>query len=152
MCGMHDPFALAPPPTTPSPPCVRVRAIAHHADVDCLAVLLADGSAALCHTDAAEASALGTFQVAAWLLGAGAGACVAAVSAHAQMLAVGCTDGVTHLWTLGGDWAAAPARELSLSNWGYRVEHTGAVAALDWAPDGTVRGLSDAHILHEKLW
>lgn len=154
----YDPFAVAPPP--PLPPSERahsshrtsaeasesaakpvpIASIVHHPACDSAVVILRDGTAALCLSDANEASALSSLQATRWLLPSSGGASCGAISAQAHMLALGCADGVLRLWTLGGGTSGeeGPTRELSLTDWGYGPAETGGVACVAWTPDGEV--------------
>ena len=128
----------APPPHSPG----EVRAIVHHPDCSVAALLFASGAVAACVADAAEPSTLGTFEVERWLVPPGGGACCGALSATAQMLAIGRHDGSVALWSCLGDWHAAPQRVLSLQDWAYGPEDTGAVSVIDWTDDGQARDCS----------
>jgi WD40 repeat protein len=146
--GTFNPFESVSPRGSNVTACTRIASIAHHTACSCSAILLEDGSVAMCMTDASESYGLAAFEIGEWLLEPSARATHAALSAQAQMLAVGCHDGVTRLWDCAGSWQDGPLRELSLGDWGYDIEHTGAVASIDWTPDGLV---CSARFLHVRL-
>eukprot|EP00955_Chlamydomonas_euryale_P088382 364373-Chlamydomonas_euryale.AAC.1 len=143
--------AGATPPVADIHYCERSRA---------LALVLADGSAALC-SGIGDAGPLDGLSLSHWL--------VAPPERHAtcarigwvpQLVAVGCSDGDVALFRLHRLHSAAsapagplgcggvasgqqPVRVLSLEPWGHRLEQTGGVAAVEWAPDG--RALAVGH-------
>jgi hypothetical protein len=116
-----------------------ITALVHRRGCETCAILLSDGSAALCLTDGFETASAGSIEVSSWLLGPGDGAVCGAISAQAQMVAVGCTDGVLRLWGCASDLAQGPQRQLSLVDWGHGPEATGRVACVAWTQDGQVR-------------
>ena len=144
-----DPFQAVAAPRQPADTSSRsaqqenaqadIVAVAHDADCSTLALLLANGAAALCCADALGNSALASIELAAWLVSPGGGATCCAVSARASMVAVGCSDGVLRLWNCANVSAGMEARELSLADWGYGPEGTGSVGCIAWTQDGQVR-------------
>jgi hypothetical protein len=111
--------------------------ILHQADFPDTALILSDGSVAHCLSDAASQSPLSGAAHTEWLLPPGGGACCGAISARAQKLAIGCSDGVIRLWSLGAHRSDS-CQELSLADWGHSVESTGAVQCIVWSTDSEV--------------
>ncbi|KAL8138535.1 hypothetical protein V2J09_004536, partial [Rumex salicifolius] len=66
------------------------------------------------------------------LLGRSDAVCTS-ISPNQQILAVGTRRGVTELYDLVE--SASPIRSVSLYDWGYSVEDTGAVNCISWTPD-----------------
>ena len=114
-----------------------------------LAAVLADGSVAMLSAPEGDLLPLSQLEFSHWLCGPGVGAVAAAVSAHAQLVAVGSRSGDVHLYALPATstgsshlsiQGAAPCapllRSLCLDHWGHKPSELGAVSALQWAPDG----------------
>lgn len=111
--------------------------ILHERNCPDTAVILSDGSAALYLSDAGSQCPLSGATHAQQLLPPGGGAVCGAISVRAQKLAIGCTDGIARLWTLGGG-VAEGFQMFSLADWGHTVESTGAVQCIVWSPDSEV--------------
>lgn len=130
----------------------HIREILHHSDCPDTALVLSDGSVAHCLSDSASQSPLSGAAHVQWLLPPGGGACCGALSSQAQKLAIGCSDGMTRLWSLAAGGAAS-CQQLSLADWGHSVESTGAVQCIVWSADSEVCShsqLCGAEIQHRK--
>ena len=133
--------------TTPEPPergKPHITEILHESDCPDTALVLSDGSVAHCLSDSASQSPLSGAAHTRWLLPPGGGACCGALSSRAQKLAIGCSDGITRLWSLA---AGEPShcQQLSLADWGHSVETTGAVQCIVWSADSEVRTHGQLH-------
>lgn len=134
----------ATPPESPEQRGPHIVEILHQSDCPDTALILSDGSVAQCLSDSASQSPLSGAAHTQWLLPAGGGACCGALSSRAHKLAIGCSDGITRLWSLGAD-ESATCQQLSLADWGHSVESTGAVQCIVWSSDSEVRPYS-------RLW
>ncbi|XP_052193499.1 uncharacterized protein LOC127801965 isoform X2 [Diospyros lotus] len=68
------------------------------------------------------------------LLGSGDAAC-ASIASEQQILAVGTKRGVVELYDLAE--SASLIRSVSLNDWGYSADDTGAVSCIAWTPDNS---------------
>lgn len=114
-----------------------------------LALLLNDGSVAICKAGGTSASLLDDLVVSHWLCGPEGLATCVRIGSHSQLIAVGLVTGQVALYRqepyAGLSIASSPkvqatgsnllVRVLGLEDWGHKEEHTGGVTCMAWSPD-----------------
>ncbi|KAH0728345.1 RAB6A-GEF complex partner protein 1-like [Solanum tuberosum] len=98
-----------------------------------LVVLFSDGQLVLCSVSKKGLKQMESIK-AEKKLGSGDAVC-AAVASDQQLLAVGTRRGVVELYDIAE--SASLLRSVSLYDWGYSVEDTGAVSCVAWTPDNS---------------
>ncbi|XP_047250433.1 guanine nucleotide exchange factor subunit RIC1 isoform X3 [Capsicum annuum] len=98
-----------------------------------LVVLFSDGQLVLCSVSKRGLKQMESIK-AEKKLGSGDAVC-AAVASDQQLLAVGTRRGVVELYDIAE--SASLMRSVSLYDWGYSVEDTGAVSCVAWTPDNS---------------
>lgn len=98
-----------------------------------LVVLFSDGQLVLCSVSKRGLKQMDSIK-AEKKLGSGDAVC-AAVASDQQLLAVGTRRGVVELYDIAE--SASLMRSVSLCDWGYSVEDTGAVSCVAWTPDNS---------------
>ncbi|GFZ06822.1 quinoprotein amine dehydrogenase, beta chain-like [Actinidia rufa] len=98
-----------------------------------LFVIFLDGQLALCSVSKKGLKQAESIEAEKWLE-SGDVAC-ASVAAEQQILAVGTRRGVVELYDLAE--SASLIRSVSLYDWGYSIEDTGAVSCIAWTPDNS---------------
>ncbi|PSS04372.1 RAB6A-GEF complex partner protein [Actinidia chinensis var. chinensis] len=98
-----------------------------------LFVIFLDGQLALCSVSKKGLKQAESIEAKKWLE-SGDVAC-ASVAAEQQILAVGTRRGVVELYDLAE--SASLIRSVSLYDWGYSMEDTGAVSCIAWTPDNS---------------
>ena len=101
-----------------------------------MVLILKDGSAICFETTEDGFGSISDFEATHCMYSPQGSFLCAAIGPQAQMLALGCSDGVTRLYDLHA--GGALLRELSLEDWGYDRTVTGAVAHVLWTPDSQV--------------
>jgi hypothetical protein len=109
-------------------PCVQM---AYAPAADALVLVMADGSVALSLTAAGGLLAIGDFEITHWLCESSTRAVCAALGVQSHVVAVGCADGVTRLYSLSTG-CATNTFELSLCDWGHDPAVTGAFYGLSY--------------------
>ncbi|XP_055828019.1 uncharacterized protein LOC129896195 isoform X3 [Solanum dulcamara] len=98
-----------------------------------LVVLFSDGQLVLCSVSKKGLKQMESIK-AEKKLGSGDAVC-SAVASDQQLLAVGTRRGVVELYDIAE--SASLLRSVSLYDWGYSVEDTGAVSCVAWTPDNS---------------